>query len=119
MMREASRGPVDDRRARAHVVAGDSVAARAMLGPPIDAHSSRLRIGEFGVPQIAVQQTPSVYLFAYAFMMLWHGALADAGAEGVAGQSRDLRTRHAGRGRRAHRDVVVFRALQGPAQARA
>jgi DHA1 family bicyclomycin/chloramphenicol resistance-like MFS transporter len=25
-----------------------------------------------------VQQTLSVYLFAYAFMMLWHGALADA-----------------------------------------
>jgi DHA1 family bicyclomycin/chloramphenicol resistance-like MFS transporter len=34
--------------------------------------------GEFGVPQIAVQQTLSLYLFAYAFMMLWHGALSDA-----------------------------------------
>ena len=29
-------------------------------------------------PQLAVQQTLSVYLFTYAFMMLWHGALADA-----------------------------------------
>ena len=25
-----------------------------------------------------MQQTLSVYLFAYAFMMLWHGALSDA-----------------------------------------
>lgn len=27
---------------------------------------------------LAVQQTLSAYLFAYAFMMLWHGALSDA-----------------------------------------
>ena len=33
---------------------------------------------EFDVAPIAVQQTLSVYLFAYAFMMLWHGALSDA-----------------------------------------
>jgi len=33
---------------------------------------------EFDVPPIAVQQTLSAYLFAYAFMMLWHGALSDA-----------------------------------------
>jgi MFS transporter, DHA1 family, multidrug resistance protein len=33
---------------------------------------------EFAAPPIAVQQTLSSYLFAYAFMMLWHGALADA-----------------------------------------
>ncbi len=31
-----------------------------------------------GVPSIAVQQTLSIYLFAYAAMMLWHGALSDA-----------------------------------------
>jgi len=34
--------------------------------------------GEFSVSTIAVQQTLSAYLFAYAFMMLWHGALSDA-----------------------------------------
>jgi len=52
-----------------------------MLGPfSIDAYLPAFHaIGsEFGVPQIAVQQTLSIYLFAYAFMMLWHGALADA-----------------------------------------
>ena len=57
------------------------IAALAMLGPfSIDAYLPAFHaIGsEFGVPQIAVQQTLSMYLFAYAFMMLWHGALADA-----------------------------------------
>ena len=57
------------------------IAALAMLGPfSIDAYLPAFHaIGsEFAVPQIAVQQTLSVYLFAYAFMMLWHGALADA-----------------------------------------
>jgi len=33
---------------------------------------------EFGVAQIAIQQTLSAYLLAFAFMMLWHGALSDA-----------------------------------------
>ena len=33
---------------------------------------------EFAVPPIAVQHTRSTDLFAYAFMMLWHGALSDA-----------------------------------------
>jgi DHA1 family bicyclomycin/chloramphenicol resistance-like MFS transporter len=57
------------------------IAALAMLGPfSIDAYLPAFHdIGrEFGAPAIAVQQTLSVYLFAYAFMMLWHGALADA-----------------------------------------
>ncbi|HEX4524085.1 MAG TPA: multidrug effflux MFS transporter [Casimicrobiaceae bacterium] len=57
------------------------IAALAMLGPfSIDAYLPAFHaIGrEFSVPPIAVQQTLSVYLFAYAFMMLWHGALADA-----------------------------------------
>ena len=57
------------------------IAALAMLGPfSIDAYLPAFHdIGrEFDVPPIAVQQTLSVYLFAYAFMMLWHGALADA-----------------------------------------
>ena len=57
------------------------IAALAMLGPfSIDAYLPAFHaIGsEFDVPQLAVQQTLSIYLFAYAFMMLWHGALADA-----------------------------------------
>jgi MFS transporter, DHA1 family, multidrug resistance protein len=57
------------------------LAALAMLGPlSVDAYLPAFHaIGsEFAVPQIAVQQTLSIYLFAYAFMMLWHGALADA-----------------------------------------
>ncbi len=57
------------------------IAALAMLGPfSIDAYLPAFHaIGrEFDVPPIAVQQTLSAYLFAYAFMMLWHGALADA-----------------------------------------
>jgi DHA1 family bicyclomycin/chloramphenicol resistance-like MFS transporter len=57
------------------------IAALAMLGPfSIDAYLPAFHDirQEFGVPPIAVQQTLSVYLFAYAFMMLWHGALADA-----------------------------------------
>ena len=34
--------------------------------------------GDLSASPLAVQQTLSAYLFAYAFMMLWHGALADA-----------------------------------------
>ncbi len=33
---------------------------------------------DFGAPSLAVQQTLSIYLFGFAAMMLWHGALADA-----------------------------------------
>ena len=57
------------------------IAALAMLGPfSIDAYLPSFHaIGdEFGVPALAVQQTLSIYLVAFAFMMLWHGALADA-----------------------------------------
>src|SRR5262249_8689902 len=57
------------------------LAALAMLGPlSVDAYLPAFHaIGsELAVPQLAVQQSLSVYLFAYAFMMLWHGALADA-----------------------------------------
>jgi DHA1 family bicyclomycin/chloramphenicol resistance-like MFS transporter len=56
------------------------LASLSMLGPfASDAYLPAFpAIGlEFNAPQ-AVQQTLSVYLFAYAFMMLWHGALADA-----------------------------------------
>jgi MFS transporter, DHA1 family, multidrug resistance protein len=57
------------------------IAALSMLGPfSIDAYLPAFgAIGEeFGAPPIAIQQTLSAYLFAYAFMMLWHGALSDA-----------------------------------------
>ncbi len=57
------------------------LAALAMLGPlSVDAYLPAFpAIGqEFNAPQLAVQQTLSVYLFTYAIMMLWHGAVADA-----------------------------------------
>ena len=57
------------------------LAALAMLGPfSVDTYLPAFHdIGnEFAVPQLAVQQTLSTYLFAYAFMMLWQGALADS-----------------------------------------
>jgi DHA1 family bicyclomycin/chloramphenicol resistance-like MFS transporter len=52
-----------------------------MLGPfSIDAYLPAFIAirEEFDVAQIAVQQTLSAYLLAYAAMMLWHGALSDA-----------------------------------------
>ncbi|GMU70574.1 MAG: multidrug effflux MFS transporter [Burkholderiales bacterium] len=55
--------------------------ALVMLGPfSIDLYLPAFAtIGAaFDVPQVAVQATLSTYLFAYAFMMLWHGALSDA-----------------------------------------
>lgn len=57
------------------------LASLAMLGPfAVDMYlPSFPAIGrEFGASQIALQQTLSVYMFAFAFMMLWHGALSDA-----------------------------------------
>jgi len=57
------------------------LASLAMLGPfAVDMYlPSFPAIGrEFGASQIALQQALSVYMFAYAFMMLWHGALSDA-----------------------------------------
>jgi DHA1 family bicyclomycin/chloramphenicol resistance-like MFS transporter len=57
------------------------LASLVMLGPfSIDLYLPAFgAIGrEFGVAQVAVQATLSAYLFAYAFMMLWHGALSDA-----------------------------------------
>lgn len=56
------------------------LASLAMLGPfAVDMYLPAFpAIGaEFGASQIALQQTLSVYMFAYAFMMLWHGALSD------------------------------------------
>src|SRR4051794_32872188 len=57
------------------------LAAFAMLGPfSIDMYLPAFDAieAEFQASTIAVQQTLSAYLFAYAFMMLWHGALSDA-----------------------------------------
>jgi len=57
------------------------LAALSMIGPfSVDMYLPAFHaIGsELDVPQLAVQQTLSAFLFAYAFMMLWHGALADA-----------------------------------------
>ena len=57
------------------------IATLAMLGPfSIDAYLpafSAIR-DTFSTTTIAVQQTLSIYLLAYAAMMLWHGALSDA-----------------------------------------
>jgi DHA1 family bicyclomycin/chloramphenicol resistance-like MFS transporter len=57
------------------------LASLAMLGPfSIDMYLPAFPAitREFDASPLAVQQTLSVYLFAYAFMMLWNGALSDA-----------------------------------------
>jgi DHA1 family bicyclomycin/chloramphenicol resistance-like MFS transporter len=57
------------------------IAALAMLGPfSIDMYLPAFHaIGhDFNASSIALQQTLSIYLFTFAFMMLWHGALSDA-----------------------------------------
>lgn len=67
--------------ARSHSLLATLLAALAMIGPfSIDAVFPGFPgiAAEFGVPAAAVQQTVSVYLLAYAFMSLFHGALSDA-----------------------------------------
>lgn len=57
------------------------LASLVMLGPfSIDLYLPAFgAIGqELDVSPVAMQATLSAYLFAYAFMMLWHGALSDA-----------------------------------------
>ena len=57
------------------------LASLSMLAPfAIDAYLPAFpAIGqELNAAPLAVQQTLSAYLMAYAFMMLWHGALSDA-----------------------------------------
>ncbi len=57
------------------------LASLAMVGPfSVDMYLPAFRaIGEdLGAPPLALQQTLSAYMFAFAFMMLWHGALSDA-----------------------------------------
>ena len=57
------------------------IAALSMIGPfSIDLYLPAFPAiaQDFSASPIAMQQTLSAYLFAYAFMMLWHGALSDA-----------------------------------------
>jgi len=57
------------------------LASLSMLGPfAVDAYLPAFpAIAEdLGASSLAVQQTLSTFLFAFAAMMLWHGALADA-----------------------------------------
>ncbi len=57
------------------------LASLSMIGPfSIDLYLPAFSAiaSEFSASPIAMQQTLSAYLFAYAFMMLWHGALSDA-----------------------------------------
>jgi DHA1 family bicyclomycin/chloramphenicol resistance-like MFS transporter len=57
------------------------LASLAMLGPfAVDMYLPAFpEIGaEFGASQLGLQQSLSIYMFAYAFMMLWHGALSDS-----------------------------------------
>jgi len=57
------------------------IASLSMIGPfSIDLYLPAFSAiaKEFSASPIAMQQTLSAYLFAYAFMMLWHGALSDA-----------------------------------------
>ncbi|MCC6194072.1 MAG: multidrug effflux MFS transporter [Burkholderiales bacterium] len=57
------------------------LASLSMLGPiAVDMYLPAFaEIGaEFGVGPIALQQTLSAYMVAFAFMMLWHGALSDS-----------------------------------------
>jgi DHA1 family bicyclomycin/chloramphenicol resistance-like MFS transporter len=73
-------GEANRARARSWSLAA-LIASLSMLGPfSIDMYLPALpAIGAaLDASPIAVQQTLSIYLFAYAFMMLWHGALSDA-----------------------------------------
>lgn len=57
------------------------LASLAMLGPfAVDMYLPAFPAiaAELHTAPLGMQQTLSVYMFAYAFMMLWHGALADA-----------------------------------------
>lgn len=57
------------------------LAGLAMLGPfSIDTYLPAFPFiaGDLGAGTLAIQQTITVYMLAYAFMMLWHGALSDA-----------------------------------------
>jgi MFS transporter, DHA1 family, multidrug resistance protein len=74
--------PVPEARARRHSLGfAGLIASLSMIGPfSIDLYLPAFPAiaREFAASPIAMQQTLSAYLFAYAFMMLWHGALSDA-----------------------------------------
>jgi DHA1 family bicyclomycin/chloramphenicol resistance-like MFS transporter len=78
MTAQSSTAPLAHRRSWGFAA---MLASLSMLGPfAVDMYLPAFpAIGaEFGVTAIALQQTLSVYMIAYAFMMLWHGALSDA-----------------------------------------
>ncbi len=89
------------------------IASLSMIGPfSIDLYLPAFSAiaKEFSASPIAMQQTLSAYLFAYAFMMLWHGALSDALGRRpiIIGGLGRVRVRDAGlRDRRQHRDAVA------------
>ena len=106
---------------------GDADAGRSRrCSRRCDARAVRDRHVPAGVPRdrarvrrapLAVQQTLSSYLFAYAFMMLWHGALSDALGRRpiVLAGLVDLHAsrRSAARSPATSSTLWLFRALQG------
>jgi len=76
-----ARVPAGPPPARRHWPLAALLASLTMIGPfAIDAYLPAFTAmrDEFGVAPLAIQQTLSAYLLAFAFMLLWHGALADA-----------------------------------------
>jgi DHA1 family bicyclomycin/chloramphenicol resistance-like MFS transporter len=80
-MTDSSRAQTRPPSARQHWRLAALLATLTMIGPfAIDGYLPAFPTmrAEFGVAPIAIQQTLSAYLLAFAFMLLWHGALADA-----------------------------------------
>ena len=78
MTAQSSAAPLAHRRSWGFAA---MLASLSMLGPfAVDMYLPAFPAmgAEFGVPALALQQTLSVYMIAYAIMMLWHGALSDA-----------------------------------------
>lgn len=74
----AAASPATHRR---HWALAALIASLSMIGPfAIDTYLPAFGAirDELDATQIAVQQTLSAYLFAFALMLLWHGALSDA-----------------------------------------
>jgi len=75
MTAQSSAAPLAHRRSWGFAA---MLASLSMLGPfAVDMYLPAFPAmgAEFGVPALALQQTLSVYMIAYAIMMLWHGAL--------------------------------------------
>ena len=80
-MIETARAAPKPPSAQRHWPLAALLAALTMIGPfAIDSYLPAFPAmrAEFGVAPLAIQQTLSAYLLAFAFMLLWHGALADA-----------------------------------------